>query len=54
MADVILWSFDFENDHAHESFMDSVVWSDEDFYHVSFIVGRFTSFSPEIGFLSSL
>ena len=50
MADVILWSFDFTDDHTHESFMDSVVWSDEDFYYVSFIVGRFTSFSPEIEF----
>ena len=54
LADVILGSLDFTDDHTHESFMDSVVWSDEDFYHVSFIVGRFTSFSPEIEFLSSL
>jgi hypothetical protein len=54
LADVILGSLDFTDDHTHDSFMDSVVWSDEDFYHVSFIVGRFTLFSPEIEFLSSL
>lgn len=54
LADVILWSFDFASDHAHGFCMDSVVCSDEDFYHVSFIVGRFTLFSPEIEFLSSL
>ena len=53
MADVILWSFDFTDDPTHGFCMDSVVWSDEDFYHVSFIVGRFTSFSSEIEFLSS-
>ena len=51
---MILGSFDFIDDHTHGFCMDSVVWSDEDFYHVSFIVGRFTSFSPEIEFLSSL
>ena len=54
LAGVILGSFDFIDDHTHDFCMDSVVWSDEDFYHVSFIVGRFTSFSPEIEFLSSL
>jgi hypothetical protein len=54
LADVILGSLGFTDDHTHDSFMDSVVWSDEDFYHVSFIVGRFTLFSPEIEFLSSL
>ena len=54
LAGVILGSFDFTDDHTHGFCMDSVVWSDEDFYHVSFIVGRFTSFSPEIEFLSSL
>lgn len=51
---MILGSLDFTDDHTHDSFMDSVVWSDEDFYHVSFIVGRFTLFSPEIEFLYSL
>lgn len=51
---VILGSLDFTDDHTHDSFMDSVVWSDEDFYYVSFIVGRFTLFSPEIEFLFSL
>ena len=51
---VILGSLDFTDDHTHDSFMDSVVWSDEDFYYVSFIVGRFTLFSPEIEFLYSL
>ena len=54
LADVILGSLDFTDDHTHDFFMDSVVWSDEDFYHASFIVGRFTSFFPEIEFLSSL
>lgn len=54
LAGVILGSFDFTDDHTHGFCMDSVVWSDEDFYHVSFIVGRFTSFSSEIEFLSSL
>ncbi|WP_219716962.1 hypothetical protein [Streptococcus sp. UMB0029] len=51
---MILGSFDFTDDHTHDFCMDSVVWSDEDFYYVSFIVGRFTLFSPEIEFLSSL
>ena len=51
---VVLGSFDFTDDHTHSFCMESVVWSAEDFYHVSFIVGRFTSFSPEIEFLSSL
>lgn len=54
LAGVILGSLDFTDNHTHDFFMDSVVWSDEDFYYVSFIVGRFTSFSPEIEFLSSL
>lgn len=54
LAGMILGSFDFIDDHTHGFCMDSVVCSDEDFYHVSFIVGRFTSFSSEIEFLSSL
>ena len=54
LVGMTLGSFDFTDDHTHGFCMDSVVWSDEDFYHVSFIVGRFTSFSPEIEFLSSL
>ena len=54
LAGVILGSFDFTDNHTHGFCMDRVVWSDEDFYHVSFIVGRFTSFSPKIEFLSSL
>ena len=32
LADVILWSFDFENDHAHAFFMDNLFWSDADSY----------------------
>lgn len=51
---MILGSLDFTDDHTQDSFIYSVVCSDEDFYHVSFIVVRFTSFSPEIEFLSSL
>lgn len=54
LVGMILGSFDFIDDHTHGFCMDSVVCSDEDFYHVSFIVGRFTSFSSEIEFLSSL
>ena len=54
LVGMTLGSFDFTDDPTHGFCMDSVVWSDEDFYHVSFIVGRFTSFSPEIEFLSSL
>ena len=37
LADVILWSFDFINDHAHAFFMDNVAWSDADSYYVSFV-----------------
>ena len=37
LADVILWSFDFINDHAHAFFMDNVAWSDTDSYYVSFV-----------------
>ena len=51
---VVLGSSDFTDDHTHSFCMDSAVWSDEDFYYVSFIVGRFTLFSPEIEFLFSL
>ena len=37
LADVILWSFDFANDHAHAFFMDNVAWSDADSYFLSFV-----------------
>ena len=37
LADVILWSFDFINDHAHAFFMDNVAWRDADSYYVSFV-----------------
>lgn len=37
LADVILWSFDFENDHAHAFFMDNVAWSHADSYFLSFV-----------------
>ena len=37
LADVILWSFDFVNDHAHAFFMDNVAWSDADSYFLSFV-----------------
>ena len=37
LADVILWSFDFENDHAHAFFMDDLFWSDADSYFLSFV-----------------
>ena len=32
-ADMILWAFDFDNDHAHAFFMDNKVWSDRDCYY---------------------
>ena len=38
LADVILWSFDFENDHAHAFFMDNVAWSHADSYFLSFVI----------------
>ena len=37
LADVILWSFDFVNDHAHAFFMDNVAWSHADSYFLSFV-----------------
>ncbi|VJX17321.1 Plasmid pRiA4b ORF-3-like protein [Streptococcus pneumoniae] len=37
LADVILWSFDFVNDHAHAFFMDNVEWSHADSYFLSFV-----------------
>ncbi|WP_267247568.1 hypothetical protein [Streptococcus sp. Marseille-Q5986] len=30
LADVILWSFDFENHHARAFFMDNLFWSHAD------------------------
>lgn len=32
LADVILWAFDFDNDHLHAFFMDNKAWSDEKCY----------------------
>ncbi|VLK19004.1 Uncharacterised protein [Streptococcus pneumoniae] len=32
---MILWSFDFVNDHAHAFFMDNVEWSHADSYFLS-------------------
>lgn len=34
---MILWSFDFANDHAHTFFMDNVEWSHADSYFLSFV-----------------
>ncbi len=34
---MILWSFDFANDHAHAFFMDNVEWSHADSYFLSFV-----------------
>lgn len=34
---MILWSFDFANDHAHAFFMDNVAWSHADSYFLSFV-----------------
>lgn len=36
-ADIILWSFDFFNDHAHAFFMNNKIWTDEDAYYASWI-----------------
>ena len=33
LADVILWAFDFVNDHAHAFFMDNHIWSEDDSYY---------------------
>lgn len=33
LAEVILWAFDFVNDHAHAFFMDNHVWSRTDCYY---------------------
>lgn len=35
LADAILYSFDFENDHAHAFFMDNKVWSGFDCYYMA-------------------
>lgn len=34
---MILWSFDFANDHAHAFFMDNVAWCHADSYFLSFV-----------------
>lgn len=34
LADAILWSFDFLNDHAHAFFMDNSAWSEKDCYYM--------------------
>lgn len=35
LADIILWAFDFYNDHAHAFFMDNKAWSDYDCYYMA-------------------
>ena len=35
LADIIIWAFDFCNDHAHAFFMDNQVWSDYDCYYMA-------------------
>lgn len=35
LADIILWAFDFLNDHAHAFFMDNKAWSDTDCYYMA-------------------
>lgn len=35
LADIILWVFDFDNDHAHAFFMDNKAWSDADCYYMA-------------------
>ena len=38
LVSVILGSFDFTDDHTHGFCMDSVVWSDEDFFIMSVLL----------------
>ncbi len=35
LADIIIWAFDFDNDHAHAFFMDNKAWSDYDCYYMA-------------------
>lgn len=35
LAEIILWAFDFDNDHAHAFFMDNQLWSSEDCYYMA-------------------
>ena len=35
LADIILWAFDFCNDHAHAFFMDNKAWSNYDCYYMA-------------------
>ena len=37
LSSVILWAFDFEEDHAHAFFMDNDAWSDNDCYYADFV-----------------
>ena len=32
---IILWAFDFDNDHAHAFFMDNKAWSNYDCYYMA-------------------
>lgn len=35
LADIIIWAFDFDNDHAHAFFMDNMAWSDANCYYMA-------------------
>lgn len=35
LADIILWSFDFYNDHAHAFFMNNKPWTDADCFYMA-------------------
>ena len=35
LADIILWAFGFDNDHAHAFFMDNQAWSDVNCYYMA-------------------
>lgn len=35
LADIILWAFDFYNDHAHAFFMDNKAWSQADCFYMA-------------------
>ncbi|NMH07213.1 hypothetical protein GV257_09105 [Streptococcus pneumoniae] len=54
LADVILWSFDFVNDHAHAFFMDNVEWSHADSYFLSFVSDDVEECYTENVYLDSL
>lgn len=35
LADIILWAFEFDNDHAHAFYMNNRAWSRDDCYYMA-------------------